>query len=404
MHENSSALNGLRIIDFSHVFQGPVGSQLLADYGADVIKIERPGVGDWSREWGPFVKGVSMPYASLNRNKRSMAFDLKSEMGLQIALRLVESADVLMHNFRPGVMEKLGLGYEDLRKINPRLIYAYSTGWGDQGPYVDQRRSGHDMLARAAAGWFSSPDPDQPPTAIGISADYPAGLILVIGILTALQARERTGEGQLVTTDLFSVALHANSWDGAQELNRSIVDDNGGIGKTEAAIDKLFETKDGFIEVSPVFSSDSLRDISLALGLDDLSQYPKFAKVSDRVNHKRELNAILAQKFIQRTTNEWVDILEPQGVLCTAVRRFDQAIEDPQTSANQMVVEIDHSDCGPLRLLGTPLRLHGTKPTLKRQPPKLGEHNLEVLTELGYSQDQIEKLIEKGILGIVDLP
>jgi formyl-CoA transferase len=399
MLNNKSALNGLRIIDFSHVFQGPVGSQLLADYGADVIKIERPGVGDWSREWGPFVKGVSMPYASLNRNKRSVTIDLKSKAGKEIVLRLVQSADVLMHNFRPGVMEKLGFGYEDLAKDYPELIYAYSTGWGDQGPYVEQMRSGHDMLARAAAGWFTSPDPDQPPAAIGISSDYPAGLMLIIGILMALQARRRTGEGQLVTTDLFSVALHANAWEGAAVLNRAAIDDIGGIGSTEAAIDKIFQTQDGYIEVSPVFSPDSLRDISLAMGLDDLSKDPRFTKGSDRVTHKRALNAILAERFRQKTTHEWVKILEPQGVLCTSVRNFAQAIEDPQTHANQMVVEVDHPKCEALRLLGTPVRLHGTRPVESYPAPQLGAHTHEVLLELGFSFEEIEQFSVDGVFG-----
>jgi crotonobetainyl-CoA:carnitine CoA-transferase CaiB-like acyl-CoA transferase len=399
MDMNGTALTGLRVIDFSHVFQGPVGSQLLADYGADVIKIERPGGGDWSREWGPYIQGVSMPFAGLNRNKRCIALDLKSEVGKQITLRMIGTADVLMHNFRPAVMEKLGLGYEDLREVNPRLIYACSTGWGDRGPYVERRRSGHDMLARAAAGWFNSPVPGNPPAAIGISSDYPAGLMLVIGILMALQARERTGMGQMVTTDLFSVALHAHAWEAVEVLNRDKIDDWGGIGATEGAIEKIFQTQDGYIEVSPVFSVDALKDISLAMGLEDLSQDPRFLSPADRLSNRSKINDILAQRFAQKTTSEWVGILEPKGVLCTEVRSFCEAIEDPQTYANEMVIEMQHSKSGPVRMLGTPVRLHETKPFHLRFPPEIGEHTNEILIELGYSTDQIAAFGKSGALG-----
>ena len=154
MSDQPAALQGIRILDFSHVFQGPVATQLLADYGADVIKVERPGSGDWSRSWGPFIEGVSMPFAGLNRNKRSITVNTKDPAGKEIIFQLVKSADVLVHNFRGGVMEKLGLGYEDLKVINPRLIYAASSGWGDHGAYVERRRGGHDLMARAEDGWF----------------------------------------------------------------------------------------------------------------------------------------------------------------------------------------------------------------------------------------------------------
>ena len=152
MTEAPKALDGIRIIDFSHVFQGPVGMQLLGDFGADVIKVERPGSGDWSRSWGPYVAGVSLPFVSLNRNKRSVALNLKNETAVRILLELIQTADVWVHNFRPGVMERLGLGYEDLQELNPRLVYARSSGWGDVGPYVERGRGGHDKMARASAG------------------------------------------------------------------------------------------------------------------------------------------------------------------------------------------------------------------------------------------------------------
>ncbi len=399
MSETKVALDGIRIIDFSHVWQGPVGTQLLADYGADVIKVERPGLGDWSRNWGPFVEGMSMPYAGLNRNKRSIAINLKTEAGKKIAIQLVESADVLVHNFRPGTMEKLGLGYEDLKGVNPRLIYAYSSGWGDEGPYVEQGRPGHDLLARAAAGWFQSVIPEKPPIPGGISVDQPAGLMLTIGILIALVARERTGCGQLVTTDLLSVAFHAHIWESAAVLNKNRVQDDTGVGATEKAIEKAFRTRDGLIELSPVFSPNALRDISVAMGLGDLSEDPRFCSAENQLKNKQELNAILAERFRERTTQEWISTLEPQGVLCGEIKTFEEAADDPQIQVNNMVVEMEHPRLGKLRLLGTPLRLYDTPSSHYMPPADLGEHNREVLIELGYSEEEIAELSEKGVLG-----
>jgi crotonobetainyl-CoA:carnitine CoA-transferase CaiB-like acyl-CoA transferase len=398
MQPIASALSGIRVVDFTHVFQGPVGTQLLADYGADVIKVERPGSGDWSRRWGPFVHGVSLPFAGLNRNKRSVAIDVKTDAGKKIVHDLVRGADVVVHNFRGGVMEKLGFGYEQLAAINPRLVYAWSSGWGDKGPSADRARGGHDLMARAEAGWFTQPDPAKPPFPAGISADYAAGLMLVQGILMALLARERTGRGQRVTTDLLSVAFHAHSWEGPAALNGERITDVSGIIANEALIDKSFTTRNGYIEISPVFTENALRDLSLAIGLTDLSSTPQYATMELQTQHQREINALLAERFREKTTEEWMVELEPKGIFCAKVNTLVEAADDEQLQANGMVVDMEHSTAGKVRLLGTPVRLHGTPPVQRVFAAELGEHTHEVLEDLGYSTEAIAELERKGVV------
>lgn len=396
---HATPLKGIRIIDFSHVFQGPMCTQLLADFGADVIKVERPDSGDWSRNWGPYIGDVSLPFVGLNRNKRSLAIDLRNETAKKIMLKLVKTADVLVHNFRPKTMERLGLGYDDLKVHNSRLVYAYSSGWGDKGPYVDRGRGGHDLMARATAGMFAPLGPDGLPVAAGINADYPAGLLLAVAILLALIARERTGRGQFVSTDLLSAAFHSNTWGATAELNRSKIDQEGDVGATEKAIRSSFKTQDGYIELSPVFSRNALRDISLAMGLGDLSQDPRFDTAQKQIANSEELNNILACRFQEKTTEQWISTLEAKGVLCAEIKTYEQAAEDPQVLANNMVLEVEHPEVGTLRILGTPIRLQDTFVPFRYAPPKLGEHNTEILMEIGYSEEEIALFKREGVFG-----
>jgi crotonobetainyl-CoA:carnitine CoA-transferase CaiB-like acyl-CoA transferase len=234
---------------------------------------------------------------------------------------------------------------------------------------------------------------------VGISADYPAGLLLMLAILMGLVARQRTGRGQLVSTDLLSAAFHTNTWSAAQILNEKRITSEAGVGSAERTIRTSFETKDGYIELSPVFAEDPLRDISIAMGLGDLSKDPRFANEEERAKHGEEMNAILAEAFRKKTTEEWISILEPQGVLCAKINTYKEAAQDPQIEANDMVVEMEFPKLGKVRLLGTPVRLYGTPSSLRMPPPELGEHNAQVLRELGYSEAEIEALAERGAFG-----
>ena len=392
------ALAGIRVLDFTHVYQGPVCTQMLADFGADVIKIEKPKVGDWSRMWGPFIGDVSLPFAGLNRNKRSLALNMKDERGLQVVRKLVMTSDVLVHNFRPGAMERLGLGYEEIHELNPRMVYASSSGWGDDGPYVERGRGGHDMMARASTGLFDGIDDRGLPAASGISADYVTGLLLGQGILMALMARERTGKGQRVTTDLLSGAFHSSTWAGTAQLNTSRIDSHGDIGAAEQALRRSYRTADGFIEISPTFSKTGLRELGEAMGLGDLSADERFAMNEALLQNAAVLNEIVTERFLEQTTDAWIDQLEPRDILCARIMTLSQAAEDPQLQANNMVVDIEHPRAGRLNLQGTPIRMSDTPSSVRQLPPDLGADGASILAEIGYGEDEIENLGREEVI------
>jgi crotonobetainyl-CoA:carnitine CoA-transferase CaiB-like acyl-CoA transferase len=254
-------------------------------------------------------------------------------------------------------------------------------------------------MARAEGGWFTFYDEDKAPIPGGISIDYPAGLNLMIGILTALVHKLKTGEGQYLSTDLLSVAFHAHAWDAASRLNAEKIDRPATVGGTEAAINKAFQTLDGFIEISPVFSKNALKDISLGLKLGDLSEQPEFSTEELQNKNKGQLNALLAQAFLGKTTGDWMDVLESQGVLCARINSFEDAARDPQIACNNMIVSMEDPDVGELKLLGTPVRLKGTPPQLKVFPPRLGQHNHDVALEMGYSEEDVARMTEEGVFG-----
>jgi len=397
--ERSTPLEGIRIIDFTHVLQGPLATQLLADFGADVIKIERAGLGDWSRGYGPYAGKMSLVFAGLNRNKRSAVIDVNSSVGKQIALKLIAGADVLVHNFRPGVIEKLGLDYATLSPTHPRLIFAHSSGWGDQGPDVDRRRKGHADMAAATGGLFKSDEEGGIPRPPGMTVDYPAGLLLVQAILLALLERVHSGKGQQVSTDLLSTAVMASQWYGGEELNPELAEHpEQDLASTDASIPRAWRTQDGFIEISAVFSPDALRDISLAMGLEDFSQDPRFKAAQARLANKTELVEILAKRFLEKTTLQWFDILEKNNVLCSKINTFAEALKEPQLLANQMIVEVERPGIGNLRLLGSPIRMSRTPSRVGDPPPYLGEQTDEVLREIGYTESEIKQFYELGVI------
>ena len=369
-------LEGVRILDFTQVMMGPCCTQMLGDYGADVIKIERAGSGDLSR-WsvGEDPDGGNNPvFASLNRNKRSVALNLKSDADRAAALRLVETADVVVNNFRVGVMERMGFGYEDLRRLNRRIIYAVGTGFGLDGPYV--HKGGQDVLAQAMSGaMHRRADPGLAlsiyPTAL---ADYAAGMHLVQGILLALLQREKTGEGQRVAVSLYSSMLAMQMQEAAtwmmrgRELNWAAMPLSG-----------VFESTDGAVVMVGAFKENPLRDICRALDIVDLSADPRYATLEQQKDHRGELQAIFRDRFAGDTTAHWLQRLGEVDILCAPVKSLGDALDDPQTACNRMIVDLDPTAGGPVRLVASPIDMSAAPFTVRRAPPRLGEHTDEVL-------------------------
>jgi crotonobetainyl-CoA:carnitine CoA-transferase CaiB-like acyl-CoA transferase len=374
-------LSGITIIDFTQVMMGPVATQMLADYGADVIKIEKPGTGDLSRTAFPNdPAGLTGPvYCSLNRNKRSVVLDTRSPEGKAAVLKLVETADVVVNNFRAGVMEKLGLGYETLSAINPAIIYAVGTGYGLTGPYA--HKGGQDVLAQAMSGVMKRRSDDSLPLSIYATtfADYSAGMHLVQGVLLALLQRAKTGKGQRISVSLYDSMLAAQTQEAAAHMMRGREVNWGAMPLTG-----VFETTDGAVVLVGAFKAHPLRDISTALGTEDLSQDPRFVDHARQVENKAALHAIFRSAFASFSTAEALARLEGQDLLCAPVRSLAEALADPQTAVNGMILEADGT-VERVKVVGSPIHMDSAPVTIRFPPAKLGQHTDEVLMSLGLS-------------------
>ena len=378
-------LDGIRVIDFTQVFMGPIATQTLADYGADVIKVERPREGDLSRTSLPDDPAglVGPVFCALNRNKRSVALDLRKHEEREVILKLVETADVVVSNFRAGVMERMGFGYQELAKINPRIIYAIGTGYGLEGP--DDHKGGQDILAQAMSGVMARKSNTDEPLSVNATtfADYCCGMHMVQGILLALLQREKTGKGQRIAVSLFDSMLAAQSQEAATHLMRGKEVNWGAM-----PLSGVFSTRDGALVLVGAFKSDPLADIGKALDLPELASDPRFATHARRVENKPALQAMFCERFASNTTAHWLARLEEQDLLCAPVRTLAEALVDEQTRVNGMILEADGA-VERIRVIGSPMHMDSAPVSVRIAPARLGSHTGEVRAELGLPQVKV---------------
>ena len=393
-------LEGITILDLTWVLAGPYASMVLCDLGANVIKVERPPHGDIGRTTGPHVNGESCYFFSINRGKKSIAIDLSKEEGKELFLRLVDQVDVVMENFTPGTMDELGLGYEALRRRNPRLVYAATSGFGQTGP--DRRRPALDIIAQGMGGVMSiTGHPGGPPTRPGLSlGDIGAGLFTAIGVLAALRERDQSGEGQLVDVSMLDcqIALLENAFVRYFATGES----PGPIGTRHplATPFQAFPTKDGYLVLALSWSVENQWELFCALiGETELINDSRFETSALRTEHHAELEPILNEALRRRTTQEWLREFDAIGLPCGPLNTVPQAAELPQVRAREMLVEVEHPIIGKLPLANTPVKLSRTPGGIKGPSPAVGQHTNEVLGELlDLSVDEVERLRQAEVV------
>jgi crotonobetainyl-CoA:carnitine CoA-transferase CaiB-like acyl-CoA transferase len=393
----------MKVIDLTHVMAGPTCTMMLADLGAQVIKVEKTPAGDDTRHTiPPRVGKESAAFLMMNRNKRGIALDLKTRGGKQVVRRLWAAADVLVENFGPGVMERLGFGYEEVHKQHPALIYCSLSGFGRTGPY--RHRRGFDLVAQAMSGImsFTGERADGRPVKCGAPlSDITAGILAAMGILAAYAHRLKTGQGQWVETSLFEAALVQTYWQSAIALATGIAPRAMGSAHPLNAPYQAFEASDGWIVVGGANQTNWLRLLD-ALQAPELAQDARFATNADRMAHLDELSEELSRRFRTRPAACWLEKLEQAGLPCGPVYDMLQALGDPQTLARQMVVEVEHAAEGRVKALGLPVKFSNTPGKVRTGAPLYGQHTREVLREHGFTDDEISALQSEGAVIAAD--
>jgi len=402
-----SPLAGIRVVELAHIMAGPACGLLLADMGADVVKVERLPSGDGSRGFRPpDVGGESAAFMMLNRGKRGIALDFRSEEGRAVVRRLVAGADVLVENFRVGTMERMGLGWDTLADLNPRLVYCQITGFGRTGPLATQ--GGFDLIAQGYAGLMSitGEGPGRAPVKVGAPVtDITAGMLGAFGIVSALLERERTGRGQRVDTSLLEAGITHTFWQSAIALASGVSPGPMGSAHPLAAPYRAFRTTDGWINVG-ASNEATWQRLTEALERPDMAGDERFATNADRMTNLPALAEVLEPIFAARPTRVWLAELERAGVPAGPVASIGEMLEHPQTLAREMVIEVEHSRLGMMRSLGSAVKMSGSAeravsavPTRGplRGAPLLGEHTRDVLAEAGYSEDEARALIQAGV-------
>jgi glutaryl-CoA transferase len=396
---NPGPLAGIRVLDLTRVLAGPYCTMFLGDLGAEVVKIEQPGVGDDTREWGPpFANGESAYFLCVNRNKKSLTIDLKTAEGTSLVRQLAKHADVVIENFRPGAMEQFGIGYDQLRTINPKIIYAALSGFGADGPMADM--PGYDLIVQAWGGLMSITGTEESgPLKVGVAIiDIVAGLMLGKSIAAALYAREKTGLGQKLDTSLLEaeVAVLINA--GSNYLLSGKVPGRWGNAHPTIVPYQSFQTEDSYLVVG-VASEGIWKRFCAAIGKSELARDPRFEKNSDRVAHREVLIPMLSEILRSRNNESWLRLLNEAEVPCAPIQTIDQVFQSPQVLHRKMLVEVAHATAGSVRMAGLPVKFSATPASVRLPPPLLGEHSEQVLASwLGMSSEVVAQLKDKGIV------
>ena len=397
----SGPLAGIKVIELAQIMAGPTCGMLLADMGADVIKVEKLPGGDDTRSYGePAINGESAAFMILNRNKRGIAVNLKKPGGLEVVKKLLADADVVTENYRKGTLEKLGLGFDVLHALNPRLIYCAVSGYGRTGPYAD--KGGFDLIAQGFAGIMSiTGEPGGPPAKSGTSiADINAGILAALGIVSALVARSTTGKGQMVETSLMEAAIQQTYWQAAIFFATGKNSGPSGSAHILTAPYQAFPTEDGWINIGGANQSNWERIVKV-IERPELASDPRFVNNNERMKNLSQLTPLIADRLKTRPSAEWIREFEAAGVPVGPVNKIGDMLADPQVASREMVVEVDHPRAGRVKALGHPIKFSETRAEVKRAAPLLGQHTVEILTELGYTVEQIEALAREGAIAIV---
>ena len=389
-------LSNIKVLDLTRFLAGPFCTMLLGDMGADVIKIETPEHGDDARYQGTVLKGESWYFVGMNRNKRGMTLNLKAKEGKAIFLQLAERADVVVENFRPGIMRNFGLDYENLMKINPGIVYCGITGFGKDGPHA--LRPAFDFIAQGVSGFMSVTGfPDREPVRTGIPiSDSVAGIYAAFGILVALMARQRTGKGQEVQTSLVDAMISILSFQADRYFGSGKLPERYGNDHPVSAPYGTFKASDGYINIAP--AGDPMWErLARALGLQEWLEDPRLQSNDGRRQHRQALHETINEITSKRTMAEWIEYLNKEGVPCGPINNLAQTFEDPQVRHQEMLLELEQPT-GKVKTLGFPVKMSQTPAKLRRPAPQLGQHTMEILTNLQYSPEQINELKTKGII------
>lgn len=391
------ALEGVRILDFSQMMMGPWGTQFLGDMGAEIIKVERPGAGEWERglrSMGELLAGESPYFLAMNRNKKSLTLDLKDQRAKKIIHQLAATADLVVENYRPGVMDRLGLGYEELRKHNPSIVYVAGSGYGPDGPYV--KRPGQDLLIQSLSGIAAhGGSADDPPTPAGTSiVDASTAILLAFSAMVGLFHKFRTGEGQRIDVSLFNTAVAVQCQELAAFLNlgQRWQRSRAGIGSAWlSAPFGIYQTSNGHMAIAMA----SITVLSEVLDLPELKDFDTPAQAFDR---RDEIKPMIEGRLVTNTTEHWLEALLAQDVWCAKVQDFEDLVNDPQVAHNQLIQSVYHPRAGELRVVGMPVRFSRTPGTIRLAPPLVGEHTEALLADLGYGAADITALREAKVI------